>query len=87
LEPDRDGLEDLWHLRLSNAKLRLRFARDYVIELQRDRMLDLVLPSPDGSFAYQQALRAETYALAEYRHVLQILTDLILDGKIPDEKG
>ena len=84
-DPDREGVEALWRKRLNTAKLRLEFARNYVAELQQELQTGS-LPSPDGSFAYQQALRAENNALAEFRRVLQIFTDLTVDGKIPDEK-
>lgn len=81
---DGDQLEEVWRRRLGDAKLRLEFARDYVLELQKDLKADGI-PAPDGNFAYQQALRSETNALAEFRRVLQIFRDLTMDGKIPDE--
>jgi hypothetical protein len=42
--------------------------------------------SPDGDFAYRQALRAETAALVEYFRILRLTSDLILNAKLPDEK-
>ena len=84
-ESDRQALENLWRERVKSARLRLEFARNYVAELQQDLRAGAI-PSPDGAFAYQQALRAETAALAEFRRVLQVFTDLTIDGKIPDEK-
>lgn len=83
-EPDQAAVEELWRKRLNTAKLRLEFARNYVAELQRDLQTG-ALPSPDGGFAYQQALRAENNALAEFRRVLKIFTDLTVDGKIPED--
>jgi hypothetical protein len=83
-QPDRYALEELWRQRVNTAKLRLEFARNYVAELQEDLRAETI-PFPDGSFAYQQALRAEANALSEFRRVLQIFTDLTVDGKIPDE--
>jgi hypothetical protein len=44
LKLDRDALEELWQLRLSNAKLRLEFARNYVLEVQRDRRAEVTPP-------------------------------------------
>jgi hypothetical protein len=38
---------------------------------------------PDGSFAYRQTLRVENAALAEYRRILKIYNDLVIDRKLP----
>lgn len=43
------------------------------------------VPSPDGQYAYQGALRAENAAFAEYSRVLRIFSDLVLHGKMPEE--
>jgi len=83
--PDRIALEDLWRRRLEDAELRLTFARQYLAEVQRDFPSSRRVHS-DGAFAYQHALRAETFALAEYKRVLQIFTDLVTHGKIPEEQ-
>lgn len=83
-EPDRNRLEELWRVRVTDAKLRLEFAREYVLELQKEMKADGI-PAPDGHFAYQQALRSEMNALAEFRRVLQVFRDLTMEGKIPDE--
>ena len=40
---------------------------------------------PDGSFGYRKALRVETAALAEYKRVLFIFTDLVANGKLPPD--
>jgi hypothetical protein len=42
------------------------------------------VPTPDGHYAYQRALRAEGEARAEYQRVLKIVHDLVLDGQLPD---
>jgi hypothetical protein len=81
---NRKSLEDRWRARLRDAKLRWDFARNYTVELQRD-LPPGTLPSPDQGFAYQQALHAENFALAEYRRVLRIYTDLTIRGKLPDK--
>ncbi len=81
---DRTALEALWRQRVNDAKLRLDFASNYVKEIQRD-FSSGELPAPDGHFAYQQALRAESFALGEYRRVLAIFTGLVTHGKEPDE--
>ena len=81
--PDRRALEDHWRDRLKDAKTRLEFARSYLREVQQDYQSG-ALPSPDGSYAYQRAVRAEAAALAEYVRVLRIFSELAMDGKIPE---
>jgi hypothetical protein len=84
LIPNRQALHDLWHERLKDAKLRLDFARNYAREVHRDFPPGATL-SPDGAFAQRKAIRAETFAFAHYRRVLEIYTDLTVKGRIPDE--
>jgi len=87
--PSRKDLEDLWRERLKLAKLRLDFARNYVLEVEKD--FSLAGPSlpeacnPDGRYAYLQALRAENDALTSYRRVLRVYQEVVHDGSIPDE--
>jgi PilZ domain len=82
--PDRKTREVLWRRRLTDAKLRLDFARNFMKEVQRDyRAGDI--PESDHHFAYQKALRAERFDLAEYNKVLRIYTDLTLNGIVPDD--
>ena len=81
---DRTALENLWRQRLNEAKLRLDFASNYVKEIQRD-FSSGELPAPDGHDAYQQALHAESHAIAEYRRILRIFSELVVSGKKPDE--
>lgn len=84
-DPDRQ-LEELWRLRLSNARLRVQFARSYVKEVQRD-LAEGAVPSADGNFSFERAIRAENMALAEYNRVLRIFTDLVLRRILPDESA
>jgi hypothetical protein len=81
---DRQELEALWRSRVTDAKLRVDFAHLYLKEVQGDIAADAV-PMADGNFAFQKALLAENFALAEYNRVLRIYTDLIAHGIIPDE--
>ena len=83
-KPNRRDLEELWLNRLSDAKLRLEFARNYVIEVKQD-FLSPDIPGADGHFAFRQALRAESAAFSEYNLVLRIFSDLALRGIVPDE--
>ena len=84
--PNPQALEELWKQRLTDAKLRLDFARNFVCELVHDLPL-LEISNADGHFAYQRAIRAETAALREYARVLRIHHDLTVDGVIPDESA
>jgi hypothetical protein len=78
------SLHDRWRKRLIDAKLQLDFATQYSKEVAEDCTAG-TLPTPDGGYAYQRALRAEHYARGEYQRVLRIVHDLVLDGKLPDE--
>ena len=84
--PEIQRLVVLWQQRLRDARLQYDFARNYVTEVQHE-LQSGALPSPDGSYAYQLALRKETYALAAYRETLKIFTAFILDGQVPDERN
>lgn len=83
MDNSREELERLWRDRLADAKLRLDFARNFMKEVQVDFPLND--SSPDHRYAFQRALRVENAALAKYRRVLRIFSELILEGKVPDE--
>ena len=70
---------------MEDAKVRLDLANKYVREVERD-LKSRTIPSPDGQYAHQHALRAETLALKHYRRVLNTLSVLVLTGKVPDER-
>ena len=80
----RQTLEDRWRRQVHFAYSRYEAAKGAVDEA---RELRADAPSPDGVFALKHARRIETAALTEYKRVLQIFTDLLIDGKIPPEKG
>jgi hypothetical protein len=42
-------------------------------------------PAPDALLAASEADRIERAALAEYRRVLMIFNDLVINGKLPEE--
>ena len=83
LSMGREERERLWRGRLADAHLRLDFARHFLQEMERE--FPLHDTSPDGQFAYQRALCAEKVAEAEWRRILHIFTDLVMEGKVPDE--
>lgn len=79
----RQILEDLWRERAQIALERYRIAQ---AECKRAIAAITDAAPRDGSFAYRQALRAENFALAEYRRVLTIFTDLTVSGKMPPQE-
>jgi len=81
---DRKAVEDLWHQRLRGVKLRLEAAQQDLHEFLRENPFR-ELSSPDGHYAYRQAIRAERLALQEYARVRRIYDDLMVRGIIPDE--
>ena len=83
--PNRQELEQRWLKRMREAELRLGNAREFVKEIQRDFPRGEI-PSPDGNFAFYKAIRAESAALRDYFHVLEVFTALVLHGKTPDEQ-
>jgi hypothetical protein len=83
--PDNSDLEALWKRRLVDSRTRWQFAREIVNDVREENRRGEI-PSPDGTFAYWQALRNERLAWVHYRHVLNVFTALTEHGKIPDEK-
>jgi len=79
----RQILEDRWRRQVQFAYSRYQTAKEAVNEAREIRA---DAPSPDGVFALSHALRIEAAALAEYKRVLQMFTDLLIDGKIPREE-
>ena len=68
--PERRALEELW----LNRQARVHSARARTDALHR--------ASPNSD--YNQAVREETLALSDYRRVLSIFSQLVLDGTIPN---
>jgi len=76
---ETERIEAIWRNRVEAARLRVTIARDRLTDL-RDQ-----LQLPDYLFLYRNELQEEFHALSEYRRVLEIYTDLVATGKIPDE--
>jgi len=76
-------LQELWRQRLEFARLQLEAAKDHV---EAAKEFHSQAPSPDEARAFRRALQAERWALVRYRRALRIFTDLVVDGKIPDER-
>jgi len=79
----RQLLEVLWRQRVQNELHRYREAREVCQKSLSDRG---DIPSPDGSFAFQRALRVETAALKEYMRVLEIFNTLVVHRKMPPDE-
>ena len=78
----RVALEDHWRERLQESQRLYKVAKAICAKASRECENSL-MPMADGHFAFRQALRVETAALAEYKRALQVFTDLTLNGKMP----
>ncbi len=84
-EPSFDELTDYWCGRLQDATARHKAAIAQYREALEEYRTGTA-PPVDGGFAFRQALRAETVARHEYVRILRIFTELILEGKIPEQE-
>ena len=75
---------NFWRSRLNDVRCRLDQAR-CAAKAAEDDWRSPTIPSPDGSYAYQRALRAERDALAEYRRVLTVFIDVVLNHRIREQ--
>jgi hypothetical protein len=82
-EASRQELESQLREGVADAKAQLDLARNYLRKVQCDLKSGALHPS-DGQYVHQWALRAETLALQYYQRELKTLSDLVMDGKIPD---
>ena len=78
----RKDLEASWRKRVQQARRQYKVAAAESL-CARTEFRDGKIAKADGYLTVQQAYRIERAALAEYRRVLKVLTDLILTGKIP----
>jgi hypothetical protein len=85
VSPRLKSLHELWRIRLNDARRELRHAQRFVGEVREDLVANNI-PFPDSSYAYRQAITAETLALQQFNRVLRIFGDLIINGVIPDEE-
>ena len=83
--PTLEELKTQWKKTLCEAERELATARDEVAKLEEELRVES-MPSPDIHYAYQRSLQAQNRALEKYAQVLTVVTDLVLDGVIP-EKG
>jgi hypothetical protein len=80
----RQALEDSWRLRLEETQVRYREATEQYRKLLQAQSDGRPL-NPDGALAL--ARHAESQALADYMRVLQIFTELTVNGKMPQTRS
>jgi len=83
--PSRSELEEIWGERVRAARLTYHFATLHFNKVLADQKA-WPLPAPDGSAAIHNARREESAARDEFMRSLKILTDLLLNGKEPEER-
>ncbi|HEY1242726.1 MAG TPA: hypothetical protein VGF16_19325 [Bryobacteraceae bacterium] len=77
-------LEEIWRNRLNDAEHVYGIALANIQKIQAEYKS---MPSSDGNFALQQALKMQELARDQYMHVLQTFTRLVLYGEKPNEIG
>ena len=78
----RRALEDFWRERTQVALQQYREAKAATSVAKMERAHG-VTPTPDGGFAWRQALRTESAALQEYCRVLEIFNGLVIYRRLP----
>ena len=80
----RIELEEVWRTRLKAARERYL---DSLKEFQRltSEAGSGLMQHPDGVYVLQRAGEYERRELHEYLRILRIFTDLVMEGKEPDE--
>jgi hypothetical protein len=76
----RVALEGIWRERTKGAHSRYRIAK---AECAKAVSMQSDVEPADGTFGYRKALALENVALAEYKRVLTIFTELTVHGKMP----
>ena len=78
----RRELEARWRLRLAETK-----ARHQAASAQHRNMLNTRLPgqTPNSDSSLSLARAADSQARGEYARVLEIFTNVIMHGKVPEE--
>ena len=80
----RQELEDSWRLRLEETQVRYREATEQYRKLLQAQPDGRPLKR-DGALAL--ARQAKSQALADYMRVLQIFTELTVNGKMPEARS
>jgi hypothetical protein len=77
-------LEQAWQTRVRVAKQRYEESSREFIRLAGDLKNGRYQP-PDCSEVLRQARQRECFALDEYMRILQIFSDLVVNGKLPED--
>lgn len=87
MDRDPTARKDIENLRLcvQDAKLRLDFAVNYLKEVEEDGRSQL-MPASESDLALQLAIKAEREARVVYLKTLKVYEDLLIGGKLPNEK-
>ena len=83
---NKESLIRLWRGRMMSAKARYDLAVSRVRVAYNDYRSKAV-PTPDGDYAYRQAVEEERSAMREYSTALKFCYDLLLEDKTPDEEA
>jgi len=78
-----ETLEALWRDKVHDAYERLTVARARANAMERFR--DGVMEDPDDMVEMRNVAQEEHAVRQEFRRVLQIFSDLVVRGKVPDE--
>ena len=78
----RAELQQVWRTRLTESRTSYDLSVAQCRKVLKEQKFGM--PAPDGSFAVRQAHLQESAARNDYMRVLQIFTDLVVRGKIPD---
>ena len=81
---NRAELERKWRARVEAARQRYVESKSASDRAAVEWGGDLV-PAPGGDEMVRQAVQSEYCAFEEYDRTLRIYTDLVLDGKVPEE--
>ncbi|HTS65901.1 MAG TPA: hypothetical protein VMH28_27960 [Candidatus Acidoferrales bacterium] len=80
----RIELEEIWRTRLKAARQRYVESTEAFTRVTPDSA-DGLMHRQDSAYSRLQAGERERFARQEYMRVLRIFTDLVVDGKIPEE--
>ena len=83
-DAERQDVQELWRGRLADAKATYETAVSRFRTAAEDFRADQT-PGSDGRVSVHLAISEESSARKEYMRVLRVFTDLLLNGKIPEE--
>jgi hypothetical protein len=80
---ERDKLEAVWREKVRQARLKYQASSEAFNATWGEHFEQRLTADP--TLAIQQARRREAADLEEYMHVLKGFSDLVLQGKVPDD--